>query len=359
MTGSFALSIILFLSFSVLIDFIGYLMPQSFSTSDIDISSSDSSNSIDSELLDTISSMEGIKHVFGRRSYFGVPAELNKDNTLSSTIDIISYDEFDLDCLTKDDVLKKGSDLSKVYGNSNYVLATWDKDSLLEIGDKIRIGNEELVIAGLLKYDLFSSDGLTNGKITLIASDDTFVHLTGITDYSLIMIQTTKDATDKEVMAISNILDENCTFSDRRDQRTTGTYIAFVLCVYGFLTIITLVTVLNIFNSISMSVSARIRQYGALRAVGMDEHQITKMIAAEAFTYALSGCIIGCAVGLLISKLLYGSLITTHFSYAIWSLPVIPLLIILLFVFLAAIAAVHAPSKRIRNISVTETINEL
>lgn len=239
------------------------------------------------------------------------------------------------------------------------MLATWDKDSPLEIGDKILVGNKNLEIAGLLKYDPFSSDGLTNGKITLITSGDTFIRLTGITDYSLVMIQTMKDATDEEVAAISNILDKNCTFSDRRDQHTAGTYIAFVLCVYGFLAIITLVTVLNIVNSISMSVSARIKQYGAMRAAGMDEHQITTMIAAEAFTYALSGCIAGCAIGLLISKLLYDSLITAHFSYAIWSLPFTPLLIILLFVFLAAIAAVYAPSKQIRKMAITDTINEL
>lgn len=359
MTGSFAISIILFLSFSVLIDFVGYLMPQSSSTSDINISSSDSSISIESTLLDTINDMEGVKRVFGRRSYFDVSAELDKDNIFSSTIDIISYDELDLDCLTKDDMLKKGSDILKVYGDSNYVLTTWDKDSPLKIGDKIWVDNEILEIAGLLKYDPFSRDGLTNGKITLITSGDTFVRLTGITDYSLIMIQTTKNVTNEDVTAISDILDENCIFSDRRDQHTTGTYIAFVLCVYGFLAIITLVTVLNIVNSISMSVSARIKQYGAMRGVGMDEHQIIKMIAAEAFTYALSGCIIGCAFGLLIDKLLYDTLITSHFSYATWSIPIVPLLIIFLFVFVAALAAVYAPSKRIRSISITETINDL
>ena len=62
MTGSFALSIILFLSFSVLIDFVGCLMPQLSSTPDLQISSS-SSNSIDEKLLDRISGMEGVKHV--------------------------------------------------------------------------------------------------------------------------------------------------------------------------------------------------------------------------------------------------------------------------------------------------------
>lgn len=39
---------------------------------------------------------------------------------------------------------------------------------------------------------------------------------------------------------------------------------------------IALVTALNIINSISMSESVRIKQYGTMRAVGMDKHQITK-----------------------------------------------------------------------------------
>lgn len=356
MTGSFALSIILFLSFSVMIDFVNYLMPQSASISDIDISSSDG---IKPDLMETISEMEGVKQVYGRRSCFDVPADLNNDRAFSSTIDLISYDDFDLDCLEKDGTLKKGSDLSKVYGNSNYVLATSDQDSSWEIGDTILVGNETLEIAGLLKYDPFSSDGLTNGKITLITSDETFVRLTGITDYSLIMIQTTGNVTDKNVEAIHNIVGEEYDFHDKRNQRTTGTYMAFVFCVYGFLTIITLVTVLNIINSISMSVSARMKQYGAMRAVGMGEHQIAKMIAAEAFTYAFLGCVVGCAVGLPLSKLLYDFLIAGHFPYAVWNLPITSLVVILLFVVLAAIAAVYAPAKRIQNISVTETINEL
>lgn len=359
MTGSFALSIILFLSFSVLIDFVGYIMPQSSDASDINILSNDSSNSIDNALLDKISSMAGVKHAFGRRSCFDILAGLNKDNRLSRRIDIISYDKYDLDCLTKDKELRKGSNISKVYGNSNYVLTTWDKDSPLKIGDKIRVGNKELEIAGMLKFDPFSSDGSTKGKITLITSGETFARITGVTDYSLIMIQTTRDATDANVQAIHNAAGKKYKFSDQRDQRTTGTYIAFLLFVYGFLAIITLVTVLNIMNSISMSVSAKIKQYGAMRAVGMDERQITKMIAAEAFTYALSGCAVGCAVGLLVSKLLYDNLITAHFNYATWSLPVIPIIIILLSVFGSAIAAVYAPSKRIRNMAIIDTINEL
>ncbi len=356
MTGSFALSIILFLSFSVLIEFVGYIMPQSAAAADMNISSADGSNGVDRALLDTIGTMDGVKRIFGRRSVFNIPAQLNAN---AVEIDMISYDDFDLDCLVKDDMLKKGSDISKVYGNSHYVLAAWDKNSSLEIGDKIWIADEKFEIAGLLNYDPFSSDGLTNGEITLITSGDTFIHLTGITDYSLLMIQTTSDATDEDVTAIRDILDHECTLNDLRDQRTSGTYIAFVFCIYGFLAIIALVTVLNIVNSISMSVSAKMKSYGAMRAVGMNERQITKMIAAEAFTYALPGGIVGSIAGLTVYRLLYNILIGAHFSYAIWSLPTIPLLVILLFVCMAAITAAYIPAKRIRSMAITAAINEL
>ena len=360
MTGSFALSIILFLSFSVLIDFVDHLMPQSAATSDIDISSSDGANSIDSDLVQTLANMEGVKQVYGRRSSFDVAAGLDGDTTLSSTVDLVSFDDFDLKALKKDGTLRWGSDLSKVYGDSGYVLATWDQNSSWAVGDTILVGNEQLTIAGLLKYDPFSGDGLTGGKITLITSGETFTRLTGITDYSLIMIQTTSGATDEDVAAIRQIVEQNgYTMNDKRDERTSGTYFAFVACVYAFLGIITLVTVMNIMNSISMSVSARIKQYGSMRAVGMDGRQLSKMILAEAFTYAFWGCFIGCAIGLPFSKMMYDFLITNQFPYASWSLPVGSLAVIVLFVIAAAVLAAYSPAKRIRTISVTETINEL
>ena len=360
MTGSFALSIVLFFSFSVMIDLVDCLMPQSAAISDLDIRSGSESELVDAALAQSIREMTGVERVYGRRSSFDVPAELTGEAALSGAIDLISFDDFDLDCLKKDRALRRGSDLAKVYGDSKYVLATWDQESPWKIGDKILVGNEELEIAGLLNNDPFSADGLTGGKLTLITSGETFIRLTGEADYALLMVQTTADATDADVAAIRNAAESaGCTLSDEREYQTAGTYLAFIICVYSFLGIIALVAVLNIVNSISMSVSAKIRQYGAMRAVGMDECQVTKMISAEAFTYAISGGVIGCGVGLPVSKLLYDYLITGHFPYAVWRLPALSIALILAFVIFAAAVAAYAPAKRIRNITVTETINEL
>ena len=358
MTGSFALSIILFLTFSVLLDFVTYLLPQSASASDITITGETGVNCVPLETVETLRGMDGVKRIFGRRSVFEVPAELGGEG-LPQVVDLISFDDFELEALKKDGRLKKGSNLSKVCGDNRSVLVICDPDAPLRTGDTIQVDGQALTVAGLLKYDLFSEDGLSHGRVSIIASSDTFVRLTGVTDYSLVMIQTTGDVTDEAVAAMNAALDENLTLRDEREGRTSGTYTAFVLCVYGFLAIIAMVTLLNIMNSISMSVSAKSKQYGAMRAVGMESGQVTQMIAAEAITYALAGCVIGCVVGLVLGRILYNLLIDGRFPYAVWTIPVSRLLIVVVFVAAATLAAIHAPAKRMREMAVTETINEL
>ena len=361
MTGSFALSIILFLTFSVLLDFVGYLLPQTVTAADITITDEagvTGINCISLETVETIRGMDGVKNIFGRRSIFDVPAELGQEG-LPQLVDLFSFDDFDLAALKKDGRLRKGSDLSKVYGDNGYALVICDLDAPLHTGDTIQVDGQALRVAGLLKHDLFADDGLSHGRVSIITSSETFVRLTGVTDYSTVMVQTAGDVTDEDVAAISGVLDEGTALRDERELRTSGTYTAFVLCVYGFLAIIAMVTLLNIMNSISMSVTAKSKQYGAMRAVGMEGSQVTRMIAAETITYALSGCVIGCVLGLVFGKILYNLLIDGRFPYAVWAIPVSRLLIVMVFVAAATLAAIHAPAKRIREMAVTETINEL
>ena len=356
MVSSFALSIILFLCFSVLIEFVGYVMPQSSSAPDINITGVNGSNIVDSRLLDEIRKMDGVKRVFGRKNNIGVEAQVNSQE---NKIDMISFDDFELECLKKDNQLKRGSDVSKVYGDSKYVLAVWDKDNPLKVGDKIQVNNEEVEIAGLLKCNPFNENGSSDGKITIIPSDKAFTRITGINGYVIVSVQMNNNATEENVMAIRNKLDNDYKFKDLREQNNSNVYISFMMFIYGFIGIIALVAILNIMNSISMSVTSRIKQYGVMRAIGMDENQIIKMISVEAFTYSISGCIVGIIVGLIISKVLYSKLITSHFSYATWSVPVVPIIIIIVCVTITSMIAVYAPAKRISEMAVRDTLKEL
>ena len=107
-----------------------------------------------------------------------------------------------------------------------------------------------------------------------------------------------------------------------------------------------------------MSVSAKIKQYGAMRAIGMDAGQLTKMISAEAVTYALLGSMIGSAAGIPLNKWFFETMVTSHFGDP-WTFPVSAIVIILVLVAVSCFAAVYAPAKQIGNMAITATINEL
>lgn len=358
MAGSFALSIILLLCFSVLVELLGIMMPVKSYSADIDISVPENGELIAPDLIRKLQEMPGVKRAFGRKYAAAVPAEFSVEVNRDAA-DIISYAPIQLDWMPKDGDLRKGGDLQKVYGDQGYVLCIWDKDVPLAVGDKVTLQGNTVEIAGMMTSNPFSNSGRTDGDVILICSEETFARLTGEDQYSIVSVQMAPGATDEDAEAIHDLVRGRYTFSDRREEADQGTFFAFSLFLYGFLAIIALITVLNIVNSISMSVSARIKQYGAMRAVGMDGGQLTGMIAAEAVTYAIAGCVMGCMAGLPLNRFLYGKLVTAHFPYFTWTFPLGSVLIIVLFVFGAVVAAVYAPSKRIRNMAVTETINEL
>ncbi len=358
LTGSFAISIVLFLCFSVLVTFINCLLPQKASAPDLDIGSADYTNTIEASLLDEIREIDGVKHVFGRRFRNDVSAVIG--NT-QYTIELMSYDAYQLGLLAKDHDLRKGSNLRKMYEDSHNVLVIWDRGMPLEVGDKMEVLGETLEIVGMLKYSPFSNDGSNDGKITLITTEELFTNLTGITDYAVIDVQMAGRSTNENNEAVAQIrrMSSAYVFRDRREESVAGVYYAFLTFVYGFLAIIALIVLLNIMNSISMSVSARMNQYGAMRAIGMSARQIGKMVAAETFTYVGFGCVTGCAVGLPLSKYMFDFLITAHFFYASWSVPVAQIVVVVLFMLVSSAAAVYAPLRRIREMEIAETINEL
>lgn len=350
MTGSFALTIALFLFFSACLDLVHKLLPSVTNFApDFTIVSQDNLNSIEQSLIEEISEIPGVQDAFGTMYARTIPVQINGKDRV---IDLISYEEFMMNDSKKS---VASGDLSKVYGDSEYAMIVFNQDNHLDVGDKIKIGDEELEIACVLSFGIGNSSDATS----IICSEETFRRLTGEQKYTMVNVILEKDAPQETADAVYRLAGEN-ELADRRqeDKDTIGSYWVFRLAAYGFLAIISLITVLNIMNSISMSVSARIKQYGAMRAVGMGSRQVTKMIAAETVTYAVCGTIAGYLLGLSLHYLIYEKAIITHFG-GTWKIPVSSMAVILLLVFISCVAAVYAPVKRIRNMAITDTINEL
>ena len=354
MTSSFALSILLFLSFSTLVDFMGHaIRPLRPYTPDLSYLSPDNTLSIDPELAAKLSEHPAVKRVYGRMFAYGLPARADGRDI---RINLISYEEHQFDWA--EDSVVDGS-LKALETDENAVLSVYHEDSPLPLGSQITLERNgqavALTCAGVLSTCPFTQDA---GTENVICTEDTFRRLTGASGYTIIDVQLRNNATDSDVEALRDLAGPGITFSDQRagNAEAKGSYWAMALFIYGFLTVIALITVFNIINSIAMSVSARIRQYGALRAIGMSSRQMVFMITAEAATYAVCGSIAGCAAGLPLHKYLYETMVTAQWGVP-WYLPVRALGAIVLIVLVTAIAAVRGPARRIHAMSIVDTIN--
>lgn len=351
MTGSFALMIVLFLAFSACLDFVHKLLPSVTSkfTPDITIASQDDTNSLDGNLPDKIAEIEGVESAFGMMTRTAFSVEVNGNET---EIDLFSHDKTLLDTFKKSVI---SGDISRVYEDGNYAMAVYNQDYRLSVGDKIKTGNQELEIVCVTSEGV----GSVSGAPTVVCSEKTFMRLTGECRFAMISVVLKKDVSEAAVSKIRDLAGDYL-FVDNREENSdiNGSYWVFRIASYGFLAIISLITVLNITNSISMGVSARIKQYGAMRAVGMGSGQVAKMITAEAVTYAICGTAAGIILGLLLHYLIYAKIVITHFGGS-WNIPFATIAIVLLLVVFSCIVAIYAPAKRIRNMAITATINEL
>ena len=356
MISSFSISIILFLAFSVTIDFMNHtLTPLQPWTADISVISPEDTCSVKAEFIEELQQNLAVKNVYGRMFAYNVPVIVNGEEKV---VDLISYEDMQFDW-AKDYVLS-GS-LEKAQSESNTGLIVFEPQNDIEVGNVITLNlngsQADMEIVGMLS-DCPFNNRQDVGK--LICSEDTFRKLTGETDYSIIDIQLSQNATENDVNEIHRLVGSQYTFSDERmgNSNTRGAYYCFGLFIYGFLVLIALITLFNIINSIAMSVAAKMKQYGAFRAIGLSNRQLAKMIIAEASTYAITGTICGSILGIVCNKILFSKLITYQWGDT-WSVPLVEFGIIIVVVAIAVILAVRNPIKKLEKTSIVDTISVL
>ena len=75
--------------------------------------------------------------------------------------------------------------------------------------------------------------------------------------------------------------------------------------LYGFITVITLISVTNIFNTITTSMELRKPEFAMLKSVGMTSKEFNRMIRLESIFVCIKSLIFGLPIGLAISYVIY------------------------------------------------------
>ena len=349
-TASFALSIVLALGFIVILQFASLLLPSLAPwQADVIYTGYDNERVLPDTMAQQLRRMPGVARVWGCTGLVHVPASSDRNNVEQVTF--CSYDDFMLE--SSKSMVVKGR-MAKNSGADNEVMTMYNKTNPIRVGDTITVNGVPLTVVGAFSQGIFPDD------VTIIAPETLFRRVAGEQNYNMIGVQLDRTASDETVLALAAFSSDQIVVQDLREsnRQDRGTYYAARIVLYGFLAIIGGISLLNIVNSISMSVSARMKQYGILRAIGMDDAQLKRMISAEAGTYAVSGLVVGIALGLVLNRKLY-ILLITHYFGAAWQVPWGCLAVIVVVVLAAVVLAVYNPVRRILMQPITATISEL
>lgn len=130
--------------------------------------------------------------------------------------------------------------------------------------------------------------------------------------------------------------------------------IVISIFLYGFITVITLIGVTNIFNTITSNMELRRREFAMLKSVGMTTGEFNRMIRLETLFYSVRAFLYGIAMSLVGTVLLCRA-----FSLKLETgmyLPIVPTIISGVFVFLFVFSIMKYSMSKINRQNIIETI---
>ena len=174
----------------------------------------------------------------------------------------------------------------------------WFKEVALEF-DEIKIGalieEHPLGSGSMNRMQIYYPLSLYKGDITTAA----FYFTSGDVPESI--SEMTK------IMEGSGISVSASSFFDAGEYRRSGDNAVLIVKVfsYGFIVLISLICVANVFNTISTNVALRRRDYAMLRSMGMTDRGVRRMSNYECVIYGLRALIIGLPIAFALSFLIY------------------------------------------------------
>lgn len=216
-------------------------------------------------------------------------------------------------------------------------------------------------LMAIIESNIFERD-IPQNTLSLITTDEVRHNLTK-KDVEIANIGV--DLKDSELHLknyeeLYNMIQDNQEYSivdwvDVNANEKTGTLLIQVL-VYGFIFVITLISSINIINTITMNITLRRKELSVLKSIGMSQKDLKKMIMYEGVFYGLVGGTIGSIAGCVFTYIIYDVLY--DIVGLTWRLPLKLCIITILVSIIISFLSVLIPMKKIEKDNVIEAIRE-
>lgn len=363
--------------------------------------SNDISLGISIEEINKISEIKGVDKVFKKKN-INTSIEVKKENLTRQGIDyveaegrsnnytnqlisqgryrfitgIVGFDSKELMNL-QDKLLDGKIDIDEMQEKPLIILAqnlnNYDFTTL-KVGDIIRIGcpkynekgkqvgysNEDFIIGGLLKEEAIKSIGGAE-KQRIIISNETAEKYMGVKNFQEVKITLNNKANYEEVeKSIKDNLKLNrgakiASFNEELE-KVKKTNFQLSLILYSFIFIVATISIINLINIMSMNAILRSKEIGMMRALGLGNDEVRKIIIHEGLLYGIASGGIGITLGTILTYLIYivGAQIISQ--GLVWKFPTVTIVITYLTVIIICLISSMIPSRSLYKSSIIDSI---
>ena len=102
-----------------------------------------------------------------------------------------------------------------------------------------------------------------------------------------------QDIADEYGVSFFDTLGEN--------RRSNEMWTVINVFIYGFIVIVTMIGVVNVFNTITLNILLKKKEYGTLETIGMDKGQLNKMVILEGMLHGVISSIVGGILSVMVT----------------------------------------------------------
>ena len=159
----------------------------------------------------------------------------------------------------------------------------------------------------------------------------------------------------------TNILDETVSISTVNIKEElklmTNAVLVIKILLYGFISLVTLIGVTSVINTINTSIALRKKEFAVLRSIGLTPRGFNKMLLFECVLFGVKSLLYGIPVAILITILLHNSM-NNIVSFDNLLIPYDSILLAIIGVFVIVMISMWYATRKIKKENILDAIRE-